>query len=625
MVFWLATGAVVASIAAMTSYFYPNIGRDIKVILSLLKLAKVAKQQASQTNPPYSVLVYWNERLQATPNRTALIFEDKRYSFQQLEELSNKMANWLVTRNIKKGDVVSILMENRPEFIIFILSCAKIGAAASLINSHLKGTPLAHALNTSNAKLLLFGTETAAALHTVLHQISGLPLFAQGEGSNEIPWATPMDSLWESASTTPPFTIGELQSKYQDDFLHIFTSGTTGLPKAAKVKHLRFIMAGVAFTELFPMNGEFDVMYCALPLYHSSAGIVGISCMICKGVPFVIRRKFSASQFWNDCRRYNVTIIQYIGELLRFLVSTPPSSLDRQHSVRLALGNGLRPEVWTKFKERFGVTMIGEFYASTEGNCQLINYTGKQNAVGFISPMIQQVYPVKLVRYDLDNDVVIRNSAGKCINCKPGEIGELIGLIDQSDPGRQFDGYVRNSDATEKKIIRNVFKTGDMYFRSGDLMVMDSEGYIYFKDRIGDTFRWKGENVATTEVSEVIGMFPEVQEANVYGVAIPGFEGRAGMAALSFHTSNPDWAGLYAHLTSQLASYAVPLFIRVISSTNYLETHTSTFKQLKTDLVRDGFNPAIGEPIYFADVSRKTYVPLNSVLYERIIAGEVRM
>ncbi|KJE93669.1 solute carrier family 27 [Capsaspora owczarzaki ATCC 30864] len=517
-------------------------------------------------------------------------------------------------------------MENRPEYFITWLAAAKIGAVTALINHHIKAGPLAHSIKVCSPKLLLIGTELISVTEGILPQLGGLPIFYEGPAlDHQLSWATYVTPLWETANSAEPISIAELGTRYDDDLLYIFTSGTTGTPKAARVKHFRFIMISRSFNEFFPMDGTKDVMYCTLPMYHSSAGLLGMSCMVGLGIPVVLRRKFSASHFWDDCRRYNVTIIQYIGELLRFLVSQPPDSADTKHSVRLAIGNGLRPDVWSRFQKRFNIAMIGEFYASTEGNAVLLNATGKTNAIGFVSPLVQTLYPVKLLKYDVTNDAVMRNSKGLCMTCSPGEIGELVGWIDMADPSRRFDGYLGNQDATEKKILRNVFKQGDMYFRTGDLMVMDTDGFVYFKDRIGDTFRWRGENVATTEVAEVLGSHTSIQEANVYGVNVPGFEGRAGMAAVTFIPDLPyvDWRGLYAHVAAQLPAYAMPRFLRVVDVDQ--ADRTGTFKQCKPQYVRDGFNPEVVPQVYFADPAQNTYVRIDAALYRRLISGEVRL
>jgi len=408
-----------------------------------------------------------------------------------------------------------------------------------------------------------------------------------------------------------------------DPLFHIFTSGTTGLPKAAKLHHLKFWASGMFVDRFFGLRSD-DRIYCCLPLYHSSAMLLGVSASWGLGVPLILRTKFSASNFWKDCVEHKATCAQYIGELLRYLVNSPVSEFDRQHQVRLVYGNGLRRDVWTKFVDRFAVPNVTEFYASTEGNANLINAQNKIGSVGFVSPLIEAKYPVALVRFDVASETVIRDENGFCVRCASGEVGELLGLIKMDDPTRRFDGYT-DEKATEKKILRNVFAKGDAWFRTGDLLRSDSEGFMYFVDRIGDTFRWKGENVSTAEVAEVISTVGAVEEANVYGVQVGSHEGRCGMASVVAGESWSTDAGLkeiYAATDENLPSYARPLFLRVQQQ---LEI-TATFKQKKNELVQDGFDPSVvNDPLFFRSTSAGKFVPVTPELFARLQTGEERV
>jgi len=320
--------------------------------------------------------------------------------------------------------------------------------------------------------------------------------------------------------------------------------------------------------------------------------------------------------------RWDCTLFQYIGELCRYLVNSPPHPKENAHRLRLACGNGLRPDVWPEFKQRFHIPQIIEFYAATEGNVTMFNFEGKEGAVGRIPWFLAHRFPTKVVRFDVELQQPVRNQQGFCIECDPGEPGEVIGRIlkDSSKPGQRFEGYATQSE-TEKKILRDVFAKGDVWFRTGDLMRKDAHGYFYFVDRIGDTFRWKGENVSTTEVEEAIGAFEGALEANVYGVTVPGRDGRAGMAAI---VAEPGFnlAAFHEHLAGRLPEYARPVFLRL---RNTIEV-TTTFKTKKIDLVKQGFDPgAIGDPIYFNDPAQKAFVLLDAPLYQRIRAGQVRL
>ncbi|NWZ28343.1 S27A2 synthetase, partial [Asarcornis scutulata] len=339
-----------------------------------------------------------------------------------------------------------------------------------------------------------------------------------------------------------------------------------------------------------------DHIYTTLPLYHSAGLLIGVGGCLEMGATCVLRSKFSASQFWDDCRRYNVTVIQYVGELMRYLCNTPKRDNDQKHGVRLAVGNGLRAEVWKEFLQRFGPISIWEFYGATEGNAGFINYTGKIGAVGRANPFLKSFAPFELIKYNVEQDEPVRDERGLCIRVRPGETGLLVIKITKNTP---FYGYAGDSKKTEKKILRDVLVKGDAFFNSGDLLMMDHEKFVYFQDRVGDTFRWKGENVATTEVEATLAMVNFIQEVNVYGVSVPGCEGKCGMAAIRLKPGMSfEGENLYAFTKETLPSYAAPRFVRIQEA---LEI-TGTFKQCKGNLVREGFDPnIIKDPLFFRD------------------------
>jgi fatty-acyl-CoA synthase len=364
-----------------------------------------------------------------------------------------------------------------------------------------------------------------------------------------------------------------------------------------------------------------DRMYNCLPMYHSVGGVLATGAVLVGGGSVVIRDKFSARQFWHDVIRWDCTLFQYIGELCRYLVHTERAPHETEHGIRLACGNGLRPDVWNDFTTRFRIPRILEFYASTEGNVSMFNVEGKPGAVGRTPAFLAHRFPAALVRFDVARDEPVRNEAGFCVRCAPNEVGEAIGKVLEgpSSAGRRFEGYTSEEDS-ESKILRGVFEPGDAWFRTGDLMRQDADGYFYFVDRIGDTFRWKGENVATSEVAEAICAFPAVKEASVYGVAIPGTDGRAGMAAL-VADAGLDLAALRAHLVRRLPEYARPLFLRLRNAMDV----TATFKHTKSELVRQGYDPAgTGDAMYVDDPDRHAFVRLDQTLYDRIRRGQIR-
>ena len=474
-----------------------------------------------KVRPHYEISIadFVEDRVAAAPHRLAILFEGRKLTNAELEAAANRVARWASAQGIGRGDVVGLLMENRPEFVITWLGLAKLGAVTALLNTNLRGHPLAHSLDVADAKHLVVGAELGAALATAREHVKSWPTVWATGG----PVAGARDLDAELATRSPDAIDREVRRglKASDKLFYIYTSGTTGLPKAANVSHLRACMMGGGAAGAQELGLE-DRVYVTLPLYHSAGGVMAVGSALMSGGVLVLARKFSASRFWSDCRENEVTSFQYIGELCRYLLNSPEHPDEQRHRVRICIGNGLRPEIWEQFQERFNIPKIIEFYGATEGNVALMNLDGKVGAIGRLPRLLRGAMGVALIRYDVAKDEHVRGPNGFCIPCKPGEVGEAIGRITAVS---RFEGY-SNPEATEKKILRNVFKTGDAYFRTGDLMRLDADDYFYFVDRIGDTFRWKGENVSTNEVAEVLSVCPGVKEANVYGVAVPG-PGRA--------------------------------------------------------------------------------------------------
>ncbi len=417
-----------------------------------------------------------------------------------------------------------------------------------------------------------------------------------------------------ASSERPALTI-------EDRALYIYTSGTTGLPKPANINHYRLMLASHGFAGVMDTRPT-DRMYDALPMYHTNGGVVATGATLVRGGSVVIREKFSAREFWDDVVKWDCTLFFYIGELCRYLTNSPPSPNETKHRIRLCCGNGLRPDVWAQFARRFRIPQILEFYAATEGNVSTFNFESKPGAVGRIPWFMAHRFPTKIVKFDVEKEQPVRNAQGFCVEAEPNEAGEAIGRIlnDPSKPASRFEGYATKAE-TEKKILRDVFEQGDVWFRTGDLLRQDEQGYFYFVDRIGDTFRWKGENVSTSEVAEAISMFPGVAEANVYGVTVPGRDGRAGMAALVVD-GDIDLKAFRKHLMDRLPEYARPLFLRIREEMDV----TGTFKQRKLDLVREGFDPSASrDAIFFDDPQAASFVRLEQSLYDRIVSGAVRV
>ena len=562
----------------------------------------------------FSVADAFEEQAAKAPDHPAIVFEDRTLTYGELDRAANRVARWAQAQGIGRGDVVALLMENRPEFVIHWMGLAKLGAVSALINTNLTGRPLAHSLGVSEARHLILDAALAESWSSAAGLLDARPtVWASGGG---VPDAEDLDADVAGRSDAPLPKDVRAGLTSDQKLLYIYTSGTTGLPKAANFSHLRFIATSAGARAIGGL-GPGDRMYIVLPLYHSAGGAMALGGTLLSGATAVLARKFSASRFWEDCVRHDVTAFQYIGELCRYLLNSPSHPDERRHRLRYAVGNGLRPEIWQPFQDRFAVPTIYEFYGATEGNVVCMNVDGRVGSIGRVPGLVRRITGLHLVKFDVEKEEVIRGPDGFCIDCEVGEAGEAIGRITET---ARFEGY-SDAKATEKKVLRDVFEKGDAYFRTGDLLREDAEGYFYFVDRIGDTFRWKGENVSTGEVAEVVATCPGVKEANVYGVEVPGTDGRAGMASLVID-DDFDVDGLQAHVERQLASYARPLFLRILPEIEI----TGTFKHRKVDAVKEGFDPErVSDPLYFLDPEKRSYVRLDAATHERITSGAVRL
>jgi fatty-acyl-CoA synthase len=564
---------------------------------------------------PITIVDIMEEHAKKRPDAAAILFGGEAVTYSDLNRRADAYAHWARSQAVRPGDVVALLMENRPDYIMAWLGLHKVGAVAALINANARGAPLVHSVSIAGARHLILGGELMDGYAEIRSELKSAPVaWLQGGAASGF---ESLDSALESAAGAPADPAWRAAITCKDKAFYVFTSGTTGLPKAANISHSRMLFMMYGFSEALGATSA-DRMYNVLPLYHSTGGIATLGPPFLKGGTLVLRRKFSVREFWDDCFKYRPTFFQYIGELCRYLLNAPPHEHERDHALRAITGNGLRPEIWPAFQKRFAIPRIVEFYGSTEGNVSMLSYDGKIGAVGRLPCYMRGIFKTRIVRFDIEREQPIRGSGGFCIECADNEVGEAIGKI-VKEPGRDFEGYTRAED-TQKKILRDVFAKGDAWFRTGDLMKRDRLGYFYFIDRIGDTFRWKGENVATSEVAEALGIVEGILEANVYGVAIPGQDGRAGMAALVVAPSF-DPERLYDSLARNLAAYAIPVFLRLRSEMDI----TGTFKLKKVDLVNDGFDPAkIADPLFYLDAKSNRYRPLEAATYAAIVSGGLK-
>lgn len=575
-------------------------------------------------NPPkeeVTVGLGWcvEEATRKNPNGDAIAFEDRIISYSEFNAWSNRIANCLISRGIKKGDTVALMIENRPELLVTMTAISKIGAVSALVNTSQRNKVLIHSINLVESKAAVVGAELIDAYQEVAEHLTVdqqhqyfLDDCNTLKESGPAPqgWINLAEVIKEHASDTPQ-THNEV--RFDDPCFYIYTSGTTGLPKAVVFNQGRFMKAYGAFGFSAVKLKPSDRMYVTLPFYHATALGVCWGAVLAKGACLVMARKFSASGFWHDIRRHNATAFGYVGELCRYLMDQPARESDLDNKVRLIVGNGLRPSIWKDFKQRFGIRKVLELYASSEGNIGFTNFLNFDNTVG-LSPL-----PYAIVKYDKENECPIRDKDGRMIKVKKGEVGLLIGEITEKTP---FHGYT-DPNKTEQCILRDVMKKGDAWFNTGDMMRDLGFKHAQFVDRLGDTFRWKGENVSTTEVEFILDGMPQVSETVVYGVEIPNTNGRAGMASVRLDCDSRefDFKQLYAGLRKELPSYSVPVFLRISDGMEV----TGTFKHKKAPLKDAGFDlNKQDNPIYVWLPGSDTYVPLSQGLQEQIENGEYR-
>lgn len=551
-------------------------------------------------------------------DRAAVMYEDRRLSYAEFNAWANRIARYLGDRGLGKGDSIAVFLENRPELLAVVAGAAKAGVACAMLNTSQKGKVLAHSINLIEPALIVVGEELLESFEAVRDQVTlthpdpclfladcnTLNTFGEApEGYVNLAQRVSTFNSEAPVLADPP-TLG-------DTAVYLFTSGTTGLPKAAPGSHRKFIKAYGGFGLMSLNMGPDDVLYCTLPFYHGTALLVCWGSALAGGSAIAMRRKFSASAFWDDVRAFNATTFGYVGELCRYLLNQPPGPGDRDHRLTKMVGNGLRPSIWKPFKERFGIETVAELYASSEGNIGFSNFFNVDNTVGFSTA------PYKLVKFHDGTRDPVRNAKGRMEEVAKGEPGLLIGEITKK---WSFEGYTQK-EATEKSILRDAFKKGDAWFNTGDVLRQIGCGHLQFVDRMGDTFRWKGENVSTTEVENIIDGSGLVEEAICYGVEIPGTNGKAGMVTLVPQADQGDFDPdrLFRYLEDNLPPYAIPVFIRVADSIE----KTGTFKYKKVDLQKAGYQPG-KDAVYAWLPKSRGYTRLDDTLVAEIEAGRVR-
>lgn len=583
---------------------------DVRELPVFIRMAGALRSVADDSADMFGVLV--RDQAQRWPDRVLLRFETETISYGDFNRGANAFAAVLRQAGVGR-EPVALMMQNSPRLLMAQAAVAKLGAVGALINTHLSGAPLSHVLQVCGARHVF--ADAVSLPHIVaLPASTSLTVWGAGPAADLPPHVEPLDVALAAVPSNEP-AMPDVRGR--DVFLYIYTSGTTGYPKPAIVRHSRYVIAGIALSGLLGIGAD-DVIYAPLPLYHGESNFVGFSVALRAGAGFASRRSFSASAFLDDVRRHGATAFVYVGELCRYLLRQPPGAHDRDHHLRLAVGAGLRPDIWQAFQHRFGIQRIVEMYGATEGNVSLMNRSGRVGSVGRPYPF--QHRHLRLARYDVARGDLARGADGFLVECGIDEPGELLGRITRRGT-MPYDGYT-DRQATAAKLVHNAFKKGDAYFRTGDLLRRDRDGYFYFVDRVGDTFRWKGENVATQEVAEILNHAPGISETNVYGVPVPGAEGRAGMAAVVMAPdARFDPVSFYTQ-AEQLPPYARPLFVRVMPAMDV----TGTLKQRKVDLQRDGYERSrITDPLYVRDDRLRIYVPFTAQLDEALRRGTLRV
>jgi len=573
-----------------------------------------------QARPDATLPALCHELAQTHGDRQALCDEHQSLSFAALGGRVSGYARWALAQDLGPGQTVGLLMHNSAEYAAIWLGLSQAGCAVALLNTSLAADALVHCVTAAASSHLVFAACFLPVVQAAMLRLPAAMRYWIHGDAECAPDHPRIDLAVHDILSAPPQLAALPALDPQSVALLVYTSGTTGLPKAARLTHARIIEWSFWFAGLLDVKPT-DRLYNCLPLYHSTGGIVAIGATLVRGGAVVIRERFSASRFWEDVVDENCTIFFYIGELCRYLTQAPPRTRETEHRLRLCCGNGLAPAVWQPFQARFNIPRIIEFYAATEGSVSLYNCAGRPGAIGHVPAFLKHSFPVVLVRTAPETGEVLRDRDGLCIMCKADEIGEALGKISGTAamPARQFDGYT-DTAASARKVLFDVLTPGDAWFRTGDLMREDSEGYYYFVERLGDTFRWKGENVSTEEVANVLRGCPGVREAVVFGVPIPSVEGRAGMAAI---TVDQDFSlpSLLAEVEGHLPDYARPLFVRICQTLDL----TGTFKYKKDRLARAGFAPSAGDLVWFYDRTKGSFRVCDEALYQQLLSGNLRL
>lgn len=523
-------------------------------------------------------------------------------------------------------------LHNSAEFLMIMFATLCMGAGPAFINYNLEGKALMHCLDVCQTKLLIADEDGGCQ-----QRIDGSRTEIESKGAKIVT----LDAILRQQISARPATVpgDEWRNGMTGDMPYclIYTSGTTGLPKGCPFTLARTHLLGFHLSPPYGTVRGKDCWYSPMPLYHGT-GIITSSTALLTGVGIAIAPRFSVSNFWPDIHDSGSTAFIYVGETARYLLAAPPHPLERKHKLRLAYGNGLRPDVWAKFQDRFNIPEIAEFFNSSEGVFSLIAWQRGPYLRGCVGHhglpfrrLLNNVYIP--VRIDFETGDIWRDpQTGFAQRTPYAEGGEMLVAVPSK---AAFGGYWRNEEATNKRFATDVFAKGDLYYRSGDALRRSDDGHWYFLDRLGDTFRWKSENVSTAEVAEVLGKYPGISEANVYGVSIPGHEGRAGCAALHLESIAQAQDARYLedllrYCRANMPRYAVPVFLRIVARSSHIHNH----KQNKVGLRQEGVDPEKvgtlekegGDDVFlWCRPGAESYAPFRKGDWEKLAKGEARL
>ncbi|MDD2509763.1 MAG: long-chain-acyl-CoA synthetase [Syntrophomonas sp.] len=552
--------------------------------------------------------------------KTALIYADRYISYEQFNQMANRYAHFFQQEGFKKGDVVSLLMDNRPEYLMAASGLNKLGVVVNLVNSVIRGGRLAHAINISESRALIIGHEFMELYQSVSNMIRlrtpGRILVETGEQNIALtPAVEDLNQLLSDCPTHNPESTA--RSSSEDLLIYMETAGSSGLRKAVILAQKRWLLMGQQFALLTNMNQD-SIIYLVIPFYYNMGFNICFSSMLASGASMVIKPRFSLSNFWPDICRYKVTHFMAVGEMLRFICNQPEKAGDLDNPLEYIVGVNTRGDLLDRLHQRFGIKKIVEAYGTSEGVGTFINEEEIPGMCGNLD--LRGMRQGEVVQYDFDSESIIRDDKGLAVICKPGEIGLVLSEINENNP---FLGYVNDSEMREAKIIRDVLRKGDEYFNTGDLVKLHEGSYISFADRLGDTYRWKSKTVSAHQVGDVLNkFFGGIEEAFVYGVKIPGMEGNCGMAALQLMEDVAlDWKSLVDHINRRMPDHARPVFIRICDFVD-----ANLFRKKRRQLQEEGFDPAVvKDPLYYFDLERKAYLPLTLQKYQDIMNGKIRL